>query len=150
MLAAPTAPCQRQGCGIEHCVLGTARVCVCTCVYTHVLGVPSPLVLSCLLPDTCGSADTMLHPGDPPGQEAQLKPRLDSRPKSCRRVNAWSLKSRACCSTVARITCVLRAGSEPRAGTEWPPRESPLGGSAAGCLLVVPLVQLHGYRGAGS
>lgn len=25
-----------------------------------------------------------------------------------------------------------------RAGTEWPPRGSPLGGSAAGCLLVVP------------
>ena len=37
-----------------------------------------------------------------------------------------------------RVTyCVLHAGSS-RAGTEWPPGGSPLGGSAVGCLLVVP------------
>ena len=33
MLAAPKAPWQGQGCGIEHCVLGTARVCVCVCAH---------------------------------------------------------------------------------------------------------------------
>lgn len=94
MLAAPTAPCQRQGCGIEHCVLGTARVCVCTCVYTHVLGVPLHLwflVVSFRTP--VDPADTMLHPGDPPRQEAQLKPAWIPDPRGCKAVNAWSLKS---------------------------------------------------------
>lgn len=93
MLAAPTAPCQRQGCGIEHCVLGTARVCVCVRVrvYTYALSVPLHLwflVVSFWTP--VDPADTLLHPGDPPRQEAQLKPAWIPDPRGSKAVNARS------------------------------------------------------------
>ena len=93
MLAAPTAPCQRQGCGIEHCVLGTACVCVCVRVrvYTYALSVPLHLwflVVSFWTP--VDPADTLLHPGDPPRQEAQLKPAWIPDPRGSKAVNARS------------------------------------------------------------
>lgn len=69
-------------------------MCVHTCVYTYVLGVPLHLwflVVSFRTP--VDPADTMLHPGDPPRQEAQLKPAWIPDPRGCKAVNAWSLKS---------------------------------------------------------
>lgn len=92
-------------------------------------------------------ADTMLHPGDPPRQEAQLKPAWIPDPRGCKAVNAWSLMSPGLlCSTVTdNLLCApCRKQAELGLnGLQGPLWEGP---RLAACLW--SLVQLHGYRGS--
>lgn len=66
-------------------------VCVRVRVYTYALSVPLHLwflVVSFWTP--VDPADTLLHPGDPPRQEAQLKPAWIPDPRGSKAVNARS------------------------------------------------------------
>lgn len=70
-------------------------MCECVCarahVYTYALSMPLHLwflVVSFWTP--VDLADTLLHPGDPLRQEAQLKPAWIPDLSGCKAVNAWS------------------------------------------------------------
>lgn len=119
--------------------------CVCARVYTYALSMSLHLWFSAVSFQTpVDPPDTLCNPGDPPRQEAQLKPAWIPDPSGCEAGNTWSLKSpslRLFVPVTADFLCApcqkeaeLGLNGLPAEALQAGPRRLPARGPRSNCM----------------